>query len=273
MKFLEPIEVGGHKFDRAMTLFEFDAFREPEKTRFPLIGEWLKERVEMVEVPTPQMYWRGRFWPDLYIANQLDALRDTDFGMYGMETFEEEFLEPMCRKISGRSYAEMDEQYHRALWLPLYWPETLRARESLRTPFWYPKAGYAGAVVEGVGAGMVRAHGSAVFDQSSVSVSFIRAKPKVPFSVLFVVDESPIYRITDQDVCAGLDVSWHRWVVEHRGPLELLSAWTDGFGYFGTKELKLTLPTIENVARGWKPLPNINDYLFELMNASQRLPA
>lgn len=297
MKFLEPIEVGGHKLDRGMFLFEFDAHREPEKTRFPQIGEWLKERVEMVEVPTPQMYWQGKFWPDFFIANQLEAIhpyqlpaRDwkvqpegkrnwpDDFSLgaasrtYHGASLHEELIEPMCRKITGRSSDEICAKYHRSIWLPLYWPQTLRTRTSLRTPFWYPKAGYAGAVAERVGVGSSdagRQATPAAFDSADISLALVLAKPKHVFSALFVADESPIYRITDQNVCAGIDTTWHRWVVEYRGegPLDL-GAFAEDVRLLGTTGIKFSLPTIENVRRGWKPRPNINDYLLEMVNAS-----
>src|SRR5690349_7842757 len=128
MSHLDPIVIDGLKFDRGMTLFEFDAFREPEKTRFQKIGEYVKSRCPMNEIPTPQMYWQGRYWPDLYIANQLDAdyapvdVPDfvwfdrwekerwaSDFSLYAASTsmhgeeFHNAFIEPMCRKITGRS--------------------------------------------------------------------------------------------------------------------------------------------------------------------------
>lgn len=271
-KHFQPIEANGCKFDRGMILFEFDAFREPEKTQFAKIGEWVKERIEMVEIPTPQMLWRGKFAPDPFIANQLSGVpADVDFH--------ETFIEPMCRKISGRSYSEMERKYHRALWLPEYWPETLRARQSLRTPFWYPRCGYAGSIIDcvqqlGKDAGV---HGNRPNDSSNetsgISLAFLLAKPRHDFSVLFVVDQSPIYRVTDQDVCAGIETEWHRLVVEYQSqdPIGVVHELTrlgliSDVRWVSFHRMKMPIPTITNVLNGWKPAPHMNAQLWEVMN-------
>ena len=225
----KPVEHFGYKFDRGMILYEFDALREPEKTRFPKIGEWVKARVDMVEIPTPKMLWNGRLCPDLYIANQLDAvpegLGDDAMAVPGWgddatleevsvighgEAFHDTFIEPMCQKITGLDSSRVLARLHRAAWLPLYWPETLKARASIKTPFWYPKAGFAG-----------------VFDTApqprqqaqtgQINLAFLVAKPREPLSVCFVVDKSPIYRVTDMDECAGIKTEYHRFVIEYRG--------------------------------------------------------
>lgn len=305
LDFLHPVEHFGRKFDRGMVLFEFDALREPEKTRFPQIGAWLRERVPMVEAPTPSMLWRKRICPDLYIANQLEALRDTDCGTQGHlqgtgchltieggdvsfefvsrfqhgDSFHETFIEPMCRKITGRPSREIAAKYHRAIWLPLYWPQTLRARASIRTPFYYPTAGYAGnalACLSGTpeysGKSATWHNNDSQTDSISISLAFVVAAPRRTFSVLFVVDDSPIYRITDMDACAGIDAPEHRLIVEYRGecnvPLELerliLAHYPQKVAY---DSIKFTLPTIKNVLAGWKPRPTINDQLWSIINA------
>jgi hypothetical protein len=310
MSHFDPIEIDGLKFDRGMTLFEFDAFREPERTRFPLIGEYVKARCQMNEIPTPQMYWRGKCWPDLYIANQLEAvpkgwvgddvlfhpsMRDkrewpadvslsSVSGAWHGTAFHDTFIEPMCRKITGRSTSEMSAKYHRSVWLPLYWPQTLREGESLRTTFHYPQGGYAGCVAGAIGleagridAGPVQA-GADQLDSSQITLTFVLAKPKENFSVLFVVDESPIYRITDMDVCAGIDAEWHRWAVESSEPLmpmkiELMEFLT-GARHFDMHSYRiiLPLPTIANVKRGWKPRPTINEQIWSAIGP-ERLSA
>ena len=301
MKFLKPEQSFGLNFDRGMILFEFDALREPEKTRFPQVGEWLRSRCEFNEIQTPKMLWRGKLWPDLYIANQLDAVREgvcgDTFGIgsharnkakwndsYSLEiasienhgeAFHAEFIEPMCRKISGRPSSEISAKYHRSIWLPLYWPETLRARQSLRTPFYYPRAGFAGAATAGIGAGAKPAHqqirGSNA-DRVEIRLEFVTIKPlpEREFSVLFVVDDSPIYRITDLDVCAGIETEFHRWVVEFRGDhsgMQRLGLAAGGFQSCSFSRVQMDLPTLDNVKRGWKPRPNINEKLWEIMSA------
>ena len=168
---LRPVEHWGLKFDRGMTLFEFQAFREPERTQFPQIGAWLRAKgVEFNEVPTPVMLWNGVLHPDLFIANQLEAvpydfysrapvewqycksewsneyaLESASISSHG-EKFHDTFIETLCHKITGRHSSEISAKFHRSVWLPLFWPSTLRDRASIKTTFWYPCAGYAGAV-------------------------------------------------------------------------------------------------------------------------------
>ncbi len=309
MSHLDPIVIDGLKFDKGMTLFEFDAFREPEKTRFQKIGEYVKARCPMNEIPTPQMYWQGRYWPDLFIANQLDVLRgnmnapdpawdlyyqsaeecpnhpinkakwNDDTSLLGASQyvhgtwFHDSFIEPMCRKITGRSSNEIAAKYHRSIWLPIFYPETLREGKSLRTPFWYPKEGCAGGVQallarrESLLDGMRSATPN---DSASITLTFLLAKPRHPFSVLFVVDPSPIYRITDMDVCEGIDSEWHRWVLEGSAPNSGMAyGWAEETRGIGTKVINLPLPTIANVKRGWKPAKNMNERIWEAMNASE----
>lgn len=172
-KHFQPIERGGYRWDAGMILFEFDALREPEKTQFPKIGEYLRGLgMEFNEVK-PQMLWCGHFHPDLYIANQLDAVplslvNPNDWNVNGARKqewpeefslasasrtyngipFHEAFIEPMCQKILGIPSSAVVAKYHRTAWLPLFFPQTLREKKNLPTKFWYPKCGYAGIVYE-----------------------------------------------------------------------------------------------------------------------------
>src|SRR5690348_8273511 len=157
-----PIERGGAKWDAGMILYEFDALREPERTQFPKVRAYLESLgIEFNEV-RPQMLWCGRIVPDLYIANQLEAV---PLGWYGDQVyfhptdrrksewpvgmmlntvstachggkFHDTFIEPMCVKVLGVPTSSVIARYHRAAWLPIYWPETLRARASFETRFW-----------------------------------------------------------------------------------------------------------------------------------------
>lgn len=308
LPFLRPVEHFGCKFDRAMTLFEFSALRQHEAHQFPRIGAWLRAKgIEFNEVPTPQMLWRGRLWPDLYIANQLEAVPEgwsqddlripvdvhpglvhkhewndrfplamASIGFHG-EQFHAAFIEPMCRKIAGLSSSAIAAKYHRSLWLPLYWPQTLRARASIRTAFHYPRGGHAGIVADALGGGTglpqpERAAAVADFESATLNVAYLIAAYGTVFSTAFIVDDSPIYRVTDQDVCAGIDAPYHRLIVEYRGecdvPAELSRlGLTQHVRDIAYGSLKMTLPTIENCKRGWRPRPHINAQLLELMNA------
>lgn len=112
-------------------------------------------------------------------------------------------------------------------------------------------------------------------DVSDIALAFMTVRPRERFSVLFVVDPSPVYRITDMDVCAGLDPSFHRWVVEYRQPCAVMSelqrlGLCTGFESCAFGNVRLPLPTIKNVRAGWKPKPHINDQLWGIMNAEAR---
>lgn len=314
LEFLAPVEHFGRKFDRGSVLYEFSALREPEATQFPHIGAWLRAKgVEFNEVPTPQMLWRGKLWPDLFIANQLDALADWDVMDFPQPAdihfagdkstwneplstasrlehgrkFHETFIEPLCRKITGRSSSEIAAKHHRCVWVPLYWPQTLRSRQSIPTPFFYPCAGWAGSVAESIPAqdlhglppklpGQVASVDSGErADTATINTAFVVASPRSAFSVCFVVDESPIYRVTDQDVCAGTETPHHRLIVEYRGECDV---WQElvRLGFVSPQyaisnylwhgaPIRMTLPTLKNVSAGWTPRPHINAQLLEVM--------
>jgi hypothetical protein len=78
-------------------------------------------------------------------------------------TFHAAFIEPLCRKILGVATREVPALYHRAAWLPLYWPETLLAVLQGRpsplpeTHFHYPAAGNAAALVDALRAELLAA--------------------------------------------------------------------------------------------------------------------
>ena len=303
LEFLAPVEHFGLRFDRGSILFEFDALREPERTQFPQIGAWLRAKgIEFNEVPTPQMLWRGKLWPDLFIANQLDALCDTDYGnpLYDIKMpekalwpasltlqdvsisqqgakFHDEFIEPMARKIAGRSSSEIAAKFHRAIWVPIFWPTTLRARQSIRTPFFYPSAGYAGRLTEllpvQVG-GIKRSDAIPEYASVALSIAYVVAEPREIFSVCFVVDESPIYRITDMDVCAGIEAPLHRLIVEYRGECHVHDemarlGFVDRIEQIAYGSARLQLPTLANVAAGWTPRPHINAQILEIINGQK----
>lgn len=291
-----PVERNGMKWDAGMILYEFDALREPEKTRFPQIGDYLRGLgVEFNEV-CPQMLWCGHIVPDLYIANRLTAvpqgwqssvempvprshnkarwpdtlsLRAQSLISHGKE-FHEAFIEPMCEKIAGIPSAEVVARYHRALWLPLYWPQTLRDKTPLYTRFWYPRDGYAGVVGERLGFSDRKR--MVPMDSVELTITFLLAKPTREFQVLLVADKSPIYRVTNQDACAGLPLDYCRFVVESRAycpdigdemqRLNLVS----GARYLSQMKARLPLPTLVNVRRGWMPAPNLNEQLWSVMN-------
>ena len=122
--------------------------------------------VATVEVETPRLYHAGSWHGDFVIPDRLRGLtglpprlrerlaedlrglttppelhprnkdRSPAFREAGLEqvsrachggVFHEEFIEPLCRKITGAGSSRMLAYYHRLAWLPLFWPETLKS--------------------------------------------------------------------------------------------------------------------------------------------------
>lgn len=111
------------------------------------------------------------------------------------------------------------------------------------------------------------------FDCVELTITFILAKPSRPFQVVFVADKSPIYRVTNQDACAGIEAERHRFVVESREYCADILAEGERLGLFtqpqysSSMKVRIPLPTLANVRRGWKPSPNLNEQIWKLMNS------
>jgi hypothetical protein len=155
-------------------------------TRFgDLAANWLDEQLPLQRAPTPQCLVDSRRWPDYLIANRLDAFVNAgmdvpDFldrsdprhasqknlgSVYDSVSYAEaarlnhgkaihdHYVEPFVRKLLNVSSAELLARYHRAAWVPLFYPETLTAavrneKPDLREyPFWATSAGHVGSLV------------------------------------------------------------------------------------------------------------------------------
>ena len=146
-------------------------------------SRWLREHVDLVRVPTPECLLEGKRVPDYLIANRLEAMVGADApnrvsrndprhpshkyesGIYDSLTYaqasslnhgarlHERFIEPFVRKLMGVSSDAFLARYHRAAWVPLFYPETLaQAVRSDPTglveyPFWTTPKGYVGQLV------------------------------------------------------------------------------------------------------------------------------
>ena len=292
-----PIVFNGYRFDRGCQLYEFSSQREADVPLTEYTGAYkdcgrfvrqveafVRRRVEMVEVPTPKMLWRGSLWPDLYISNQLDALQGEEYGPTFPETvlstkhgphsvdyplalasvsvhgqkFHDTFIDPMCRKISGMTggtFSELSARYNRALWLPMYYPENIIEKRSIPTAFHYPACGYAGVLAEMLGEPEPTTQsGDMKLDTVAINIAFLTGYPQMQESVIFVVDESPIYRVTNQEVCSGRYGLESRLVVEYRGEcdpvaeLARLGICADATMH-GQITINYPLPTKENLQR------------------------
>lgn len=154
-------------------------------TRFGhLSAAWMEQQVPLVRVPTPRCRLQGRTGPDYLIANRLDMLANlsqgglpvpgpdglasddprhprhkTDSAAYEQwsyaeaaalchgEPFHALAVEPFVRKLLGQGSETFLARYHRAGWVPLFYPETLRAALLGQPtglpeyPFWVPDTG------------------------------------------------------------------------------------------------------------------------------------
>jgi hypothetical protein len=146
---------------------------------------WLQAQADLVRVPTPTLLFQGTPYPDPLIANRLDILAvqdwppaaplaDTDPAhasrkisspAYDALSFEEAsrlnhgeavheaLFAPFVRKLAGVECDAIMARQHRALWVPLYYPQTIRAALAGEPhglpeyPFWTPSAGtFAGLI-------------------------------------------------------------------------------------------------------------------------------
>ncbi|MGY2127617.1 hypothetical protein [Blastococcus sp. SYSU DS0617] len=155
-------------------------------TRFGArVDRWQAEHVQRVRTPTPEALVEGRRRPDHLIADRLDILADGGFtppppldrgdprhaaGKVTSPAYDEllyteaasvnhgadiqtRLIDPFAEKLLGPAREGLLARYHRAGWLPLYWPETLAAACAGRPtglreyPFWTTSSGFVGEVV------------------------------------------------------------------------------------------------------------------------------
>ena len=155
-------------------------------TRFgALVDDWLQAQVSMVRTPTPEVLLGGRRRPDHLIADRLDLLAAGEVPVpaplsredprhaaakvhspaYDTLTYAEaaelnhgpalhrRLIAPFADKLLGPASGALLARYHRAAWLPLFWPETVTAAAQGRPtglaehPFWTTASGFVGDLV------------------------------------------------------------------------------------------------------------------------------
>ena len=160
--------------------------RRNDWTRFGnLAGDWLDAQLPLRRTPTPTTRVQGRVGPDYLIANRLDLLRHADCAAPALlprddprhaahknhgrayehlsyaeaarfnhgDAVQARYIEPFVRKLFDVSSDGFLARYHRAGWLPLYYPETLAAAlrgESAglpEYPFHTTETGFVGELV------------------------------------------------------------------------------------------------------------------------------
>ena len=153
-----------------------------------LAAQWLQARVSLKRAPTPTVRVGTLVGPDYLIANRLDLLAGQNLpapeplslddprhalhknvGRFYDDltyadaarwhhgaTLHDVYIEPFVRKITGLSSDRLLARYHRAVWAPLYYPETLAAAfEGKSTalpeyPFYTTGSGRVGELVDGL---------------------------------------------------------------------------------------------------------------------------
>ncbi|MEF7616117.1 hypothetical protein V4F39_19540 [Aquincola sp. MAHUQ-54] len=170
-------------------------------TRFsPQVAAWMDERMAPRRVPTPTVQVDGRFGPDYLIANRLDLLAGTRMSAQPLidrgdprhaihktagpvydslsyadaalanhgAAWHERYIEPFVRKLLDASSSDFLARFHRAGWVPLYYPETLasacRGEPVLlpEYPFHMPQEGLVGTSVAALADRVVQAAGCRV---------------------------------------------------------------------------------------------------------------
>jgi hypothetical protein len=161
-------------------LQRYDPAVRNDWTRFGhLASRWLRAQLPLRRVPTPECRVGGRVWPDYLIANRLDAFAHADVpapaplardaalhaarkvngaaydtlsyadaarANHG-EALHRRFIEPFVHKLAGVGSETLLARQHRAVWAPLFYPETLRAALAGEAvglpeyPFWTTETG------------------------------------------------------------------------------------------------------------------------------------
>ena len=146
---------------------------------------WLEQRGPLQRVPTPECRVGGRIGPDYLIANRLDLLPGLQLSGPDAVAFDEAqhprhkaepgpydslnyaqaaqschgtafhaaAIEPFVRKLLGVGSDAFLARFHRAAWVPLFYPETVRAALAGQPtglpeyPFWTSPSGFVGQLV------------------------------------------------------------------------------------------------------------------------------
>jgi len=153
--FLEWLKLGGPK----PSLQTYNPAIRYDWTRFATAGaEWVFAQDPGILIPTPETYIEGRTVPDLIYSNRIDVLRgQTDVlpnidvdpakhasqklipGAFDTLLYDEavelnhgaalhaRFIAPFMDKLLVGTSKKYLARYHRNVWAPLYYPETLAA--------------------------------------------------------------------------------------------------------------------------------------------------
>jgi hypothetical protein len=175
------IHFAGRDWDAGMNLLEFTALKDSTpgeltsyspKVRYdyvrflPQIRAWLEKRIQIKQVPTPEMYFRGQALPDFLISNHSaffqklpEEIRSEIFAFVSRVSssnplharfkhenptsfesvsyrevayanhgvwLQQNLIEPWLEKITSGDGLQIPALFHRQAWAPLFYPETLQ---------------------------------------------------------------------------------------------------------------------------------------------------
>ncbi len=177
-------------------------------TRFGIrASEWMRSKVDIITTKSPECLVEGRLIPDYLIANRLDELKGAakprslnrndprhashkcSPGVFDSLTyaeaaavnhgpsFHDQFVEPFVRKVFGVSSTDFLARFHRAAWVPLYYPETLRLAISGQSEclpeyrFWTSSTGCAAQLVENLKTSIESSPNVTIVTEAIASVS------------------------------------------------------------------------------------------------------
>lgn len=172
-------------FDQDLATYSADI--RNDWTRFAdKSNAWLEANANIERAPTTYCLVKGQEVPDYLLTNRLDGLPqfgitppgeltaddqrhakykilsetyDTlDYGIAGEAChgadFHQNYIEPFVKKLAGKSSSELIARFHRGIWAPLYYPETLSAAMKgdevglPEYPFWSTSEGRVSAMVQ-----------------------------------------------------------------------------------------------------------------------------
>ena len=167
-------------------LADYRPDRRYDWTRFaPLVDRWQESHAQLRRVPTPEVLVDGRRHPDHLMSDRLEVLAElgtppealltrndpahaaakTSGTAYDTLTYasaaelnhgsalQRRLVTPFADKVLGPLRDQLLARYHRAGWLPLYWPETVadacagRPTPVREHPFSTTSTGFVGDVV------------------------------------------------------------------------------------------------------------------------------
>lgn len=155
MVFIEKIESTSNNAD----IQTYSPLIRNDWTRFgSLASEWIEKKTKLVKIPTPGTLIHKKIVPDYLIANRLDAFKGQSIKLLSKslnktnalhafnkvtspeyetldylnaakfnhgEDLHSAFIDPYIHKFTASSSTKFLARYHRAAWVPLYFPETL----------------------------------------------------------------------------------------------------------------------------------------------------